>query len=91
MSRSADLEASLGEVDRQNMDVGHALLLRTRLEGARWHLTMPAGGGIHPISSVEEAMARFGKPEIFNTDQDSQFTSREFTSLLDPPPPRGPG
>ena len=32
------------------MDVGHALLLRTRLEGARWHLTMPAGGGIHPIS-----------------------------------------
>ena len=50
-SCSADLEASLGEVDRQNMDVGHALLLRTRLEGARWHLTMPAGGGIHPISS----------------------------------------
>ena len=27
-------------------------------------------------------MARFGKPEIFNTDQGSQFTSREFTGLL---------
>ena len=43
------------------------------------------------IEAVEDAMARFGKPEIFNTDQGSQFTSREFTSLLDPPPPRGPG
>ncbi len=34
------------------------------------------------IEAVEEAMARFGKPEIFNTDQGSQFTSREFTALL---------
>jgi putative transposase len=34
------------------------------------------------IEAVEEAMAHFGKPEIFNTDQGSQFTSREFTSLL---------
>lgn len=34
------------------------------------------------IEAVEDAMARFGKPEIFNTDQGSQFTSREFTRLL---------
>ena len=34
------------------------------------------------IKAVEDAMARFGKPEIFNTDQGSQFTSREFTGLL---------
>jgi putative transposase len=34
------------------------------------------------IEAVEEAMSRFGKPEIFNTDQGSQFTSREFTGLL---------
>ncbi len=34
------------------------------------------------IEAVEDAMARFGKPEIFNTDQGSQFTSREFTGLL---------
>ncbi len=27
------------------------------------------------IEAVEEAMARFGRPEIFNTDQCSQFTS----------------
>ena len=32
--------------------------------------------------AVEEAMARHGKPEIFNTDQGSQFTSVEFTDLL---------
>src|ERR1700710_3151592 len=29
-----------------------------------------------------EALARFGKPEIFNTDQGSQFTSMAFTSVL---------
>jgi len=34
------------------------------------------------IEAVEEAMARYGKPEIFNTDQGSQFTSHEFVSLL---------
>jgi putative transposase len=34
------------------------------------------------IDAVEEALARFGKPEIFNTDQGSQFTSADFTGLL---------
>jgi putative transposase len=34
------------------------------------------------IEAVEEAMARYGKPEIFNTDQGSQFTSAAFTGLL---------
>jgi len=34
------------------------------------------------IEAVEEAMARYGKPEIFNSDQGSQFTSAAFTGLL---------
>src|SRR6266481_4471199 len=34
------------------------------------------------IKAVEEAMAKHGKPEIFNTDQGSQFTSTAFTGLL---------
>ena len=34
------------------------------------------------IEAVEEALARHGAPEIFNTDQGSQFTSAEFTGLL---------
>ena len=34
------------------------------------------------IQAVEEALARHGTPEIFNTDQGSQFTSGEFTQLL---------
>ena len=34
------------------------------------------------IEAVEEALARYGRPEIFNTDQGSQFTSRAFTGLL---------
>jgi putative transposase len=34
------------------------------------------------LSALEEALARFGKPEIFNTDQGSQFTSAAFTGAL---------
>jgi putative transposase len=34
------------------------------------------------IEAVEEAIARHGRPEIFNTDQGSQFTSAAFTGLL---------
>jgi putative transposase len=34
------------------------------------------------IEAVEEALARHGTPEIFNTDQGSQFTSAAFTGLL---------
>jgi putative transposase len=32
--------------------------------------------------ALEEALAKHGKPEIFNTDQGGQFTSAEFTGLL---------
>ena len=34
------------------------------------------------IEAMQEAMHRHGTPEIFNTDQGSQFTSTEFTQLL---------
>lgn len=34
------------------------------------------------VAALEEAMERFGKPEIFNTDQGSQFTSESFTEKL---------
>jgi putative transposase len=34
------------------------------------------------LDAVREAIARHGRPEIFNTDQGSQFTSSEFTGLL---------
>lgn len=32
--------------------------------------------------ALEEAIIRFGKPDIFNTDQGSQFTSEAFTEIL---------
>ena len=32
--------------------------------------------------ALEEAIIRFGKPDIFNTDQGSQFTSEAFTKIL---------
>jgi putative transposase len=34
------------------------------------------------LDAVDEALARYGRPEIFNTDQGSQFTSAAFTDLL---------
>ncbi len=34
------------------------------------------------VEALEEALARHGKPEIFNTDQGSQFTSLVFTQVL---------
>ena len=34
------------------------------------------------IEAVEEALARCGRPEIFNTDQGSQFTATAFTEVL---------
>jgi putative transposase len=34
------------------------------------------------IDAVEQAIARYGCPQIFNTDQGSQFTSAEFIKVL---------
>ena len=34
------------------------------------------------VSALEEALAKYGVPDIFNTDQGSQFTSFAFTSVL---------
>ncbi len=34
------------------------------------------------IEALEEALQRFGKPDIFNTDQGAQFTSEAFTTVL---------
>lgn len=34
------------------------------------------------VEALEEALAKHGKPDIFNTDQGSQFTSLDFTSVL---------
>jgi putative transposase len=56
----------------------------------RGGLVYPAGsvaafdhdGGGFCIDAVEEALAKYGRPEIFNTDQGSQFTSAAFTGLL---------
>jgi putative transposase len=35
------------------------------------------------LEALEEALQTYGSPEIFNTDQGAQFTSRAFTGLLE--------
>jgi putative transposase len=34
------------------------------------------------VAALQEALRRFGRPEIFNTDQGSQFTAEAFTDVL---------
>jgi putative transposase len=34
------------------------------------------------VEALEESLAKYGKPSIFNTDQGSQFTGAAFTSVL---------
>jgi len=35
------------------------------------------------IDALEDALARFGRPDYFNTDQGSQFTATAFTGVLE--------
>ena len=37
---------------------------------------------VHCIETLNIALSKYGTPEIFNSDQGSQFTSREFTETL---------
>ena len=46
-----------------------------------WRLSNTLTAGFC-VEALGDALARFGKPGIFNTDQGSQFTSDEFTQLL---------
>jgi len=55
-------------------------------EGGREALTGERGGqaveAAFCIETLEDALARRGKPDIFNTDQGSQFTGSAFTGVL---------
>src|SRR6516162_2975226 len=56
---------------------------KAQLEDGAADVFGPAGGGglvVH--AALEDALARYGKPEIFNTDQGSQFTGAAFTGAL---------
>ena len=49
---------------------------------SRWVLSWRLSNTLEPsfcCEALEEALNRYDPPEIFNTDQGSQFTSTEFT------------
>jgi putative transposase len=46
-----------------------------------WRLSITMEAAFR-VETLEDALARHGKPEIFNTDQGSQFTGSAFTGLL---------
>lgn len=47
-----------------------------------WRLSNTLGGEFC-VASLDEALASWGEPEIFNSDQGSQFTSPAFTGRLE--------
>ena len=57
---------------------GHRLV-RRRVLAWRLSITLEAA---FCVEALEEALARHGRPEIFNTDQGSQFTGEAFTGAL---------
>ena len=46
-----------------------------------WRLSNTTDTGLC-LEALNEALSCYGKPEIFNTDQGSQFTSLAFTGAL---------
>jgi putative transposase len=46
-----------------------------------WRLSNTLGAEFC-VEALEEALSQYGRPEIFNTDQGSQFTSDDFTDTL---------
>lgn len=46
-----------------------------------WRVSITLGSAFC-MAAVEEALARHGRPAIFNTEQEAQFTSAAFTGLL---------
>ena len=46
-----------------------------------WRLSNTMDGAFC-VAALQEALARYGRPDIFNTDQGSQFTSQAFTDRL---------
>jgi putative transposase len=47
-----------------------------------WRLSNTLGAEFC-VEALEEALAQYGRPEIFNTDQGCQFTSDDFTGVLE--------
>jgi putative transposase len=53
---------------------------------ARFILSWRLSNSLHLhfcVECLEDALKNWGTPQIFNTDQGSQFTSNEFTSILE--------
>jgi putative transposase len=62
---------------------------RLRLLGRHRRLVQPQGSGLAATleadfctETLQEALERYGRPEIFNTDQGSQFTATGFIKVL---------
>ena len=50
-----------------------------RILAHRTAITLEA---VHAVDVLQEAYARFGKPEIVNTDLGSQFTAQDFVDTV---------
>lgn len=51
------------------------------LKKSAWHLSNSLDVSFC-LDGLDKALAKYGRPEIFNTDQGSQYTSADFTDKL---------
>ncbi|MBP2463960.1 putative transposase [Rhizobium sp. PvP014] len=63
------------------MDLTTSAWLAASISALSWRLSITMEAAFC-IEAVEGALARYGKPEIFNTDQGSQFTSMDIMAVL---------
>jgi len=54
----------------------------TYIRMARGFVYLTAVEAVHAVEALQEAYARFGRPDIVNTDQGSQFTAQEFVDAV---------
>ena len=74
-------EKTLAELAQQ-FDVHHNQITAWRARMLDGAAGLFGGEAVEAAPAVEEALARYGRPKVFNTDQGSQFTSATFTGML---------
>ena len=69
-------------IDREELAIDrvHVLVFQHRIDQ---RIDLDHLGAEFCVEALEEALSLHGRPEIFNTDQGSQFTSDDFTGTLE--------
>jgi putative transposase len=81
LDQNVDLPYALARVMRRIADHPAVVLDWATRRVLSWRLSITMEAAFR-VETLEDALARHGKPGIFNTDQGSQFTGAAFTGAL---------